>query len=212
MLLAIDTCGATGTIALGGWEGDAIRVIAQAELAGKTFAAELVPKIRALLEENSATVRGLEAVIVVNGPGSFTGVRIGVSAAKGLAEALEIPLIALSRLALLARKGETRAAALDAGRGEFYFGSYIDEAPFEKLVTAEQMRDRASEPIATCEPELANRWPGARLVPPPDAADALSAVAPRLRAKDYDDLAILDGNYVRRTAAELFARPAAGRM
>ena len=44
-----------------------------------------------------------------------------------------------------------------------------------------------------------------------DAADALSAATARLREKDYEDIVTLDGNYVRRTAAELFARPAVGR-
>src|ERR1700761_8063531 len=124
MLLAIDTCGVTGTVALGSWNGEVVTVIAQAEVAAKTFSAQLVPGIRQLLASHSAMVNDLHAIVVVHGPGSFTGVRIGVSSAKGLAEALHIPVIALSRLALLASKAGTHAAALDAGRSEFYFGRY----------------------------------------------------------------------------------------
>ncbi len=68
----------------------------------------------------------LRGVVVVHGPGSFTGIRIGVSAAKGLAEGLGIPVIALSRLELLARQSPegSAVAVLDAGRGEFYAGFY----------------------------------------------------------------------------------------
>jgi tRNA threonylcarbamoyladenosine biosynthesis protein TsaB len=167
-----------------------------------------VPKIRALLASRSATARDLKAIIVVNGPGSFTGVRIGVSAAKGLAEALHLPIVALSRLALLARKAETQAAALDAGRGEFYFGEYANAEASENLLTPEQMRHYSDGPIAVCEASVAQHWPQARLVPAPDAADALSAAVPRLRAGDYEDVASLDGNYVRRSDSQLFARPA----
>jgi len=87
MLLAIDTCGATGTVALGSWDGETLTVIAHAEVAAKTFSAQLVPKIRELLAGHSAMVTDLQAIVVVNGPGSFTGVRIGVSSAKGLADA-----------------------------------------------------------------------------------------------------------------------------
>ena len=216
MLLAIDTCGTTGTVALGAWDGEMLTVVAQAEVAAKTFSAQLVPRIRELLAGHSATANDLQAIVVVNGPGSFTGVRIGVSSAKGLAEALQIPVIALSRLALLARKAGTRAAALDAGRSEFYFGHYADRGneeaqEVEALMSAEEMRQFADEPIAICEAGVARDWPATRLVPPPDAADALAAAIARLRANDYDDVETLDGNYVRRSDAELFARPSAGR-
>ncbi|MBB6143239.1 tRNA threonylcarbamoyladenosine biosynthesis protein TsaB [Silvibacterium bohemicum] len=210
MLLAIDTCGTIGTIALARREGESVIALIQIELAGKTFAAQLVPRIRELLQEQSATLQNLEAIIVVNGPGSFTGVRIGVSAAKGLAEALQIPVIALSRLVLLAQKGETQAAALDAGRREVYFGRYANGKALESLAALEDLRETA-EPIAVCEENLAQDWPAARLIAPPTAAEAIAAALPRLLIQDYDDIAALDGNYVRRTDAELFARPAGGR-
>jgi tRNA threonylcarbamoyladenosine biosynthesis protein TsaB len=210
MLLSIDTCGATGTVALGRREGDTINPVAQTELAGKTFAAQLVPQMRSLLSANAATPHDVAAIIVVNGPGSFTGVRIGVSAAKGLAEALRVPVIALSRLALLARKGQESAAALDAGRGEFYFGFHAEGRWEERLLTAEQIRERGDSDFAVCEGAVAAAWPSAHMVLAPDASDALLAAGPRLRARDFDDVSMLDGNYVRRTPAELFARPPAG--
>lgn len=211
MLLAIDTCGITGTIALARWDGETMTVLANAELAAKTFSAQLVPRIRELLHEHTATVQDLQAIVVVNGPGSFTGVRIGVSAAKGLAEALRIPVIAVSRLALLARKAGTQAAAIDAGRGEFYFLHDLDGLAKEFLLSADATREYPGEPVAVCEPSVMRQWPAGRLVAAPDPADALSAAIPRLRAKEFDDIARLDGNYVRRSDAELFAKPGTGR-
>jgi tRNA threonylcarbamoyladenosine biosynthesis protein TsaB len=119
IVLAIDTCGATGSIALGRLEGGAVTLLAQTELAGKTYSAQLVPAVRVLLADQNVDIGALSATVVVNGPGSFTGVRIGVSSAKGLAEALAVPLLAVSRLAVLAWKAGAEQAALDAGRGEF---------------------------------------------------------------------------------------------
>ena len=206
MILGIDTCGATGTLALGRWDGETVSVLAQTEMAGKTFCAELVPRVREMLHAHSANVADLQAIVVVSGPGSFTGVRIGLSSAKGLAEALKTPVIALSRLAILAHKGKADAAALDAGRNEFYFGSYQDEA-MEELLTAEEVGLRAAEKIAVCEERLLKLWPSTLLAPEPDAGDALLFAVPRLRAAEYDDLTLLDGNYVRRSDAELFAKP-----
>ena len=83
MLLGIDTCGGLGTVALARWNGGSISVIGQKELAGKTYSAELVPKIQELLKEQGVGLQELEAVVVVHGPGSFTGVRIGVEYGQG---------------------------------------------------------------------------------------------------------------------------------
>ncbi len=79
-----------------------------------------------MLESQHATLRDIEAIVVVNGPGSFTGIRVGLSTAKGLAEGAGIPLIAVSRLALLAGASGLPhvLAAVDAGRGEYYVGEY----------------------------------------------------------------------------------------
>jgi tRNA threonylcarbamoyladenosine biosynthesis protein TsaB len=203
MLLSIDTCGVTGSLALARWDGT-VSLLAQAELASKTYAAQLVPKLREMLAAQSLSLRDLTAIVIVNGPGSFTGIRIGVSSAKGFAEALGIPLVAVSRLAILARKAGTTAAALNAGRGEFYFR---DQAG-EMLLTAEEIHQRLRGSLAICEESTAQIFPNALLVDPPSAADALEYAAPRLVAKDFDDVVTLDGHYVRRSDAEIFAKPA----
>jgi tRNA threonylcarbamoyladenosine biosynthesis protein TsaB len=129
-------------------------------------------------------------------------VRVGLSAAKGFAEALNIPLLAVSRLAVLAAKAEADAAVLDAGRGEFYFRAQEEEA----LFTPAEIRERLSGTLAVCEEIVQRAFPEAVFVEPPSAADALAYAVPRLVAKDFDDVATLDGNYVRRSDAELFLK------
>ena len=209
MLLSIDTSGSVGTIALAQREGESLTVLATAELAGKTYAAMLIPRLRALLEVHRASLRDLEAIIVVNGPGSFTGVRVGVSAVKGLAELFSTPVIAISRLRILAHNAQTPYAALDAGRGEFYFGSYVN-GDDEALLSPQELR--AAAPVfelAVCDEKAATAFPEARLIAMPTASDALAAALPRLLVKDFDDIEALDGNYLRRSDAELFAKPIA---
>jgi tRNA threonylcarbamoyladenosine biosynthesis protein TsaB len=201
-LLGIDTCGPMGSIALGRLTDGAISVLVQSELAGKTYSAQLVPALRVLLAEQKLDVAALEAIVVVNGPGSFTGVRIGVSSAKGLAEALGIPVLALSRLAVLAWKTGTASAALDAGRGEFY----VRDDSRELLLPAGDVT--ATGTLAVCEQSALKVFPEAALVHPPTAADALKFAVAGLLSGDFADVATLDGNYLRRSDAEIFAKTA----
>jgi tRNA threonylcarbamoyladenosine biosynthesis protein TsaB len=206
MLLGIDTCGGSGTVALAHLRHGVISLVGQKELAGKTYSAELVPKIHELLEEQGVGLQDLETVVVVHGPGSFTGVRIGVSSAKALAEALNIPLLAVSRLAVLAHRAGTDAAVLDAGRGEFYFGARTGEA----LLLPGEIREGLSDSLGVCEESAAQVFPEAVLADAPTAADALTVAASRLLAKEFDDATTIDGNYLRRSDAELFAKRGAG--
>jgi tRNA threonylcarbamoyladenosine biosynthesis protein TsaB len=203
MLLGIDTCGSTGTLALARREGERIAFMGETELGGKTYSAMLTPRLRELLAVHNIGLQQLEAIVVVNGPGSFTGVRVGVSAVKGLIEGLNIPVIAVSRLAVLARKAQAKYSVLDAGRGEFYFGDYEDGAR-ELLLSAEEVKSAArAEELAICEEKAALAFPGARLVSGPAAADALAFALPRLFARDFNDPVLLDGNYLRRADAEV---------
>lgn len=201
--LAIDTCGARGTIALARIASESITPLAQAELARRTYSAQLVPALRTLLQERHLDIAAMDAVIVVNGPGSFTGIRVGVGSAKGLAEALAIPLLAVSRLAMLAWKAHTKSAALDAGRGEFYVRHGKDEI----LLTAADASS-FTDAVAVCESAAQRLFRASVLVAPPSAADALGFAAPRLLAGDSDPVDTLDGNYLRRSEAEMLAKMA----
>jgi len=104
LLLAIDTCGPSGSVALGRLTGQKIEILGQIELEGRSYSATLVAAVGELLTRVGIAVRELGAIVVVNGPGSFTGVRVGLSAAKGLCEAAGIRLAVASRLEVLAAK------------------------------------------------------------------------------------------------------------
>ncbi|MBT9329428.1 tRNA (adenosine(37)-N6)-threonylcarbamoyltransferase complex dimerization subunit type 1 TsaB [Paracidobacterium acidisoli] len=214
MLLAIDTCGTTGTLALGRLAETDLKILGSAELPAKQNSSELIPQLRHMLAAGGASLAEVTAIVVVSGPGSFTGGRIGISTAKGLAAALDKPIVAVSRLAVLAAKAGTRSAVLDAGRGEFYRGEYSDGTASEMLLTAEQAVERAAmygDPPAVCEPSVYAAFPRAVMVSSPAAADALHFALPRILAVNYDDADMLDANYLRRSDAELFLKtPQAG--
>lgn len=203
IVLGLDTCGVSGSIALGRVQNGAASLLGQTELPGKTYSAQLVPALRALLATQNLNIASLQAIVVVNGPGSFTGIRVGVSSAKGFAEALEVPIVAVSRLAVLAWKAGTTSAALDAGRGELY----VRHAERESLLPA-HAPGHIDGNIALCEADIAALFPSATLVDPPTAADALAFAVPLLDARDFADPVTLDGNYVRRSDAEIFAKSA----
>ena len=123
-ILLIDTCGETGSVALADTDAGVPSAVS-AVLPGRGASERLIATVRDLAAQVGAELHVLNAIAVVNGPGSFTGVRVGVSAAKGLCEALGIPVVAISRLAVLAESagmGDRVIAALDAGRAEFYCG------------------------------------------------------------------------------------------
>jgi tRNA threonylcarbamoyladenosine biosynthesis protein TsaB len=214
-ILLIDTCGAVGSVALADTELGA--VVASEEMAGRTASERLVGVVRGLTDRSGIALRELGAVAVVNGPGSFTGVRVGVSAAKGLCDALGVPLVAVSRLAVMvgmvAEDGRA-IALLDAGRGEFYFGEYVDGAcGREVLLTRDEVlaavgRERAL--VVVCEAGVAEALAELepRVVAEPRARDALGLAIRRIERGEFDDLATADANYVRRTDAEIFAKPA----
>jgi tRNA threonylcarbamoyladenosine biosynthesis protein TsaB len=227
-LLLIDTCGAEGSIALA--DGPlAEPVVAQRKMPGRQASERLVATVREAMAGCGWRLPDLAAVAVVTGPGSFTGVRVGLSVAKGLCEAAGLPLIAVSRLAVMAAAaGQTDrtesapacakvCALLDAGRGDFYCGQFRGGEPLgEALFSREDAIAAAAraELAVACEAMVANSLSpeiAVRLLGEPAAADALPIVLKRLAAASFDDPLTLDANYLRRTDAEIFAKPAAAR-
>jgi tRNA threonylcarbamoyladenosine biosynthesis protein TsaB len=187
-----------------------------------------VATIKELTSISGLGLHSVGAVGGVHGPGSFTGVRVGLSAAKGLCEALGVPLVAVSRLAVLARRAEAPTGAhvhalLDAGRGEFYWGLYdAGERAREALLTREEVlamvasgKDSgvSKNSVVACEPLVAQSVAALapQLVAEPGAEDAWPLVLSRIEGGDFDDLARLEANYLRRTDAEIFAKPQASK-
>jgi tRNA threonylcarbamoyladenosine biosynthesis protein TsaB len=218
LLLAIDTCGPSGSVALGRIPGRDLEVLGQIELAGRTYSATIVSAVAEVLQSAGVTLADLDAIVVVNGPGSFTGARVGVSAVKGFAEGRNIPVVALSRLEVLARKSGVPSAALDAHRGEIYLRlQKSGAAPSEMLARREELASIEPAPlrVALCDDEAASLlsavWPHTHLVEmaAPLAADALRPGEARLIAGAAVDLALLDGHYLRRSDAEIFGHDVA---
>jgi tRNA threonylcarbamoyladenosine biosynthesis protein TsaB len=214
LVLGVDTCGPSGTVALAGIDGQNAVILAQRDLAGRTYSATLVAKIREILHESRTELRNLNAIVVVNGPGSFTGVRVGLSAVKGLAEPFRTPVVAISRLEVLAKKAGLAPAALDAHRHEVFLRVEGPGASAQELLAGAD--DLAKLPpagrLAVCDEGAAAlvgaAWPGTDLarVEAPTAAEAIELCIPRILGGDFDDLAMLDGHYLRRSDAEIFGQ------
>ena len=91
---------------------------------------KLLPMIQALMAESGKSFAQLDGIVCGIGPGSFAGVRIGVGVVKGLALARDLPVVAVSSLAMLAHrairldKATAVVAAIDARMNEIYFGAY----------------------------------------------------------------------------------------
>ena len=219
LLLGIDTCGPAGSVALGLVVGKGLEILGQTELEGRSYSSTLVAAVGELLTQAGAQVKELAGMVAVNGPGSFTGVRVGLSAVKGLAEGARIPVVAVSRLEVLAAKAGVESAALDAHRQEVYLrlGGPGRETR-ELLAGAAELASLAAAGvrIAVCDEAaellLKSLRPGAELVrsDAPTAADALKLCAERVAAGDFVDLELLDGHYLRRSDAEIFGEAAVG--
>lgn len=129
MLLAIDTATAACSVAL--IDGEEL-IAERHELVGRGHAEKLLPMIEALLGP-----RRPQSILVDCGPGSFTGVRVGLAAAQGLAIGWEVPLAGYSSLALLAAKvqEDEMASALQAGHGELFVQTFAGDpiAPMGEL-------------------------------------------------------------------------------
>jgi tRNA threonylcarbamoyladenosine biosynthesis protein TsaB len=225
VLFTIDTSGKNGSLGLSRRDvGATIQVLASESLNGGQYSAELIPKLAAMLKRCGLKKAEIDAIAVVAGPGSFTGLRVGLAAAKGLAEILQKPLTALSALELVAITSAQRAgtvlAALDAGRNEIFLARCELHPQLEVRTRAEMLIKQA---------ELGNRMRefGCALITPDDKVAALAReaemaveqVAPpsvellsRLAFAQLDrGITVrpddLDANYIRRSDAEIFSAP-----
>jgi len=220
LILAIDTCGPSGSVALGRLPGRDLEIIGQIELAGRAYSTTLVAAVAELLRSAGTELRELGGIVVVNGPGSFTGVRVGLSTVKGLAEETEIRVVALSRLEVLSRKSGVPSSALDAHRGEVFLRLERMRSNVNEILagpTELAAIHPAPVRVAVCDDGaaavLAAGWPRTQLiaVQAPVAADALRLGEARLTAGVFADLALLDGHYLRRTDAEIFGAELEGK-
>jgi tRNA threonylcarbamoyladenosine biosynthesis protein TsaB len=193
MILAIDTCHATGSIAL----VDNGRVLKEAGLDGGEGHGHL---LFTALDQLGVPLGSIDAFAAGQGPGTFTGVRVGLTAIKGLAEACGKPAFGISNLAAVATyaKGPRAVPFYDARRGDVY--ARLPDAG-EVVLSFEQFL--AAAPPGS---ELVSfgDWPGLNVtLAPAWLAGAIGLLAEqRFRLGERPDPAYLDANYVRRTDAE----------
>lgn len=157
IVLAFDTTTEACSVALQVGE----KIYTRDELQPRQQAKLILPLIESILREAAITRADLDCLAVTIGPGSFTGVRLGVSVAQGLAYALNLSVIGVSTLAVLAQQakreyGATRVlSALDARMAEVYFGVYEHEKGQWRTVLPEVV----VPPAQVCFPE-GNNWVG----------------------------------------------------
>ena len=123
-LLAIETATESCSVALLCGE----RLVTRSEIAPRRHAELLLPMCDEVLAEAGLDRRDLDAIAVGRGPGAFTGVRLAISAAQGIALALDIPVVPVSSLMALAAQapdnGADVLAVIDARMGEVYAAVY----------------------------------------------------------------------------------------
>jgi tRNA threonylcarbamoyladenosine biosynthesis protein TsaB len=220
LLLIVDTSGKQGCIALArGGLGEACEVIEASPLVGGTFSAQLVPQVADLLSKRGFSKGDIDAFVVVTGPGSFTGLRVGLAATKALAEVLAKPIAAVSLLEAMTIAAYLQGSVMtvfDAGRKEVYLGEYeIASAETrviaERLLTREAWLELASNAtIVTPDPDIAAAAlaKGLRVVEveggPIDAIMRLGWK--KILAGETVSPEALDANYGRRSDAEIFVR------
>ncbi|WP_288791233.1 tRNA (adenosine(37)-N6)-threonylcarbamoyltransferase complex dimerization subunit type 1 TsaB [uncultured Enterobacter sp.] len=125
-ILAIDTATEACSVAL--WNDG--KTFAHFEECPREHTQRILPLVKTILSEGNAALTDLDALAYGRGPGSFTGVRIGIGIAQGLALGADLPMIGVSTLATMAQgawrmTGATRVlAAIDARMGEVYWAEY----------------------------------------------------------------------------------------
>lgn len=224
LILAVDTSSATGSVAILRDH----RVVGQlAECSSEPHSSRLLRQVESVVKELSITLGDVDILAVGAGPGSFTGLRVGLAAVKAWAEVYAKPIVPISGLeAVAAQAGPsngTLGAVLDARRGQIFGGLYrpeldrlvrVDE---EVVMTADEFLDYIGKrnesrdlSFVTPTPELildtvrASQFSKARIE---QVSSVLAPVIGRLgyaRAQrgEVVNAMDLDANYIRRSDAE----------
>jgi tRNA threonylcarbamoyladenosine biosynthesis protein TsaB len=222
LLLVTNTSGKQGSVALaraGERDPREVEVIEVAPLEGGAFSAQLVPQISALLAKHRYNKADIDAFIVISGPGSFTGLRVGLAAIKALAEILKKPIVPVSLLEVVAVASRAEgkvAAALDAGRGDVYFGGY--EITRDTVqVLQEQLLSKVEFLSAVGEFTIVAPDPNWAAIAREAGLKVLAVEAPstemivrlgwkKLKAGETVSPEQLEANYMRRSDAEMFVK------
>lgn len=196
MILAIESASTDPSVALAERDGTPIAVDGWS--GGHGQGRELLPRLLALLEGAGRTLGEVTAVAVGTGPGSFTGLRVGMSLAKGLAAGLGVPIVGVPSLAAwLDADPGARAALARAGAHDAFILLHDAEAPVIVAEDALPTGARHDPVVAPRELGEAFGLEGARS--PQRAASAVARRASARLAEDAagDDLRTLEPRYLR---------------
>jgi tRNA threonylcarbamoyladenosine biosynthesis protein TsaB len=234
LICSIDTSGRNGSLALVRYAGevthgnvvDASRfeVLEFAPLMGGDYAERLLPTLVSSLENHGLTKRDIRLFAVASGPGSFTGLRVGLSTVKALADVLEMPIVAvgvLDAIAIAAGNDGRVISALDAQRNEVYAGEYTvsREAGSVRLHTEHEALSSVDDfctwlsaripvpvtftPDAAIAAKVRASGSPAEVIPRP-AADVIARIGLMKFANGQTTSPeALDANYIRRSDAEM---------
>jgi len=219
MQLALDTSTDTASIALA-QDGEVL-----AELTwrcGQNHSVELLPRLVGLLKQAGVNLQSIRCITVARGPGSFNGLRVGVSLAKGLAFSLDIPIIGISTLEVEAyphaETGLPVCPIFNAGRGEIATAIYQKrrnrwcQIVAEHITTVDSLCSQVTTETVFCgefipfiATQLRKYLKRRAVIPPPAArlrrAGFLAELGQqRLKAGSYDNPATLPPIYPRRPA------------
>ncbi|MBV9764261.1 MAG: tRNA (adenosine(37)-N6)-threonylcarbamoyltransferase complex dimerization subunit type 1 TsaB [Acidobacteriaceae bacterium] len=214
IILALDTTSEFGSLALRS-EGQLVAEVSLHSTDG--FAHLIFPAIEQILTHAGIRLSEIDCFAAASGPGSFTGVRVGLSAVKGLAEATGKRAIGVSNLQALSSFGNLplRAVVLDARRGEVYAAVYnarLEPVTPEAVLKFSDWLETLHEPVYQfISPAASLKLDGTRFAAMPfvQAPNNLAAaIAECAENRVPTDPAVLDANYVRRSDAELFWKDA----
>ncbi len=218
-ILALETSGAFGSVAA----ADNDNVLCAIELdRSQRSASSLAPAIKELLARVGWRPADVELTAVTIGPGSFTGLRIGVATAKAFAYAVDSAVIGVNTLEVIARQAPVDdlsrlAAAIEAGRGQVFAARFERSAAGEWRACGETTLETIDDWLAQLAPgdavtgpalaALASRIPaGVKIIDEsrwlPTAASVAQTARQRYHAGQRDDLWKLAPLYLRRSAAE----------
>ena len=229
--LAMDTTESRGSVAV---RHDGQTVATEAHTDGSDYSEWLLPTVERVLRVAGTDIRSLDLYGVTTGPGSFTGVRVGLTTVKAWCEVHGKPVVGVSRLAALAssvvlREGDRGllAAFYDAQRGQVFGAVYrtdggLLESVGDEIVIAPEgflqlvAKEAGTGAVqwASLDPELvtglegwgdrAGRGDVMEKVSPQLAATVGRIAEERAKAGKFSDPLELDANYVRRSDAEIF--------
>jgi tRNA threonylcarbamoyladenosine biosynthesis protein TsaB len=222
ILVSIDTSGREGSVGLARGDGHSFESLEFVLIAGGTYSAQLIPSLDGLLKRQALTKTDIDGFVVASGPGSFTGLRVGIAGVKGLAEIVQKPIAAISVLEAVAVSGGNEGrviAAVDAARKEVFVGEYDARDGDAQCVREVLMPQKEFIQLLDSNPaaylvtpdmdiaELARFHMHVQQIDRPKADQYARLGLKRILEGKTTPAEALEANYIRRSDAEIFSKP-----